>query len=60
MTKLEIAQRLQNLSVDMDEIAGAMKIFSDTPLWAIHSKELSGAATMAREWAEEIKAEEAS
>ena len=53
-TKREIAEHLKFLAADMDAVALAMDYYGGIAPWALHAREMMGAAEMAREWADEI------
>ncbi|WAR44203.1 hypothetical protein [Methylomonas rapida] len=58
MTKQQIAHKLRLLQDDMLEIATAMDFYGGfNPLYSQHGRELSGAAGLVAEWADEIEAE---
>ena len=58
MTKLEIAERMENLAVEMLNIAVEMEYFGGfSPWWHEHAHQLNGAAHIARSWAEGMRAE---
>jgi len=53
-TKREIAEHLRFLADDMDAVALSMDYYGGLAPWALHAREMMGAAEMAREWADEI------
>ena len=54
MTKDQIAEELLALSYKMQDIAISMSAYSDDCEWAKHHVELSGAASVAKQWGREI------
>jgi hypothetical protein len=50
-----IAEMLRSLSLDMGAIANMMGRYGGEAEWSKHSAELRGAASMARQWADEIE-----
>jgi len=58
MTKPELANRLHWLADEMIEIAVLMDYYGGMAEWAKHGKELTNAAFIARQWADEIREEE--
>jgi hypothetical protein len=55
VTRSEIATRLRALADDMEGIAVDMDYFGGFAEWARHSKEMLGAAWIARQWADSIE-----
>lgn len=55
MTKSEIATRLRKLAAEMDELAVAMDYYGGFADWAKHGREIAGAGSIARQWADEIE-----
>ncbi len=55
MTKSEIATRLRKLAAEMDELAVAMDYYGGLAKWAQHGREIAGAGSIARQWADEIE-----
>ena len=51
----DIAAQLLWLSEHMTDIATSMDYYGGLALWALHGKELAGAAMICREWANEIE-----
>lgn len=54
MTKSEISERLRVLTEEMYNLAAAMDYYGGFSEWAQYGKELAGAASIARQWADEI------
>ena len=53
----EIANALDQLAVDIEDIATVMDYFGGFAAWAKHAREMVGAAGICREWATEIRNE---
>jgi hypothetical protein len=58
-TQMEIAARLRKLADEMDDISVMMDYYGGFAAWAQHGREIAGAGTIARQWAEEIEASNA-
>ena len=54
-TQLEIAARLRTMAELMDDIAAEMDYYGGFAEWSQHGLELFGAASIARQWADEIE-----
>lgn len=54
-TPADIAARLRTLAYEMDCIAVLMDYYGGFSEWAKHGREIAGAGTIARQWAEEIE-----
>ena len=54
-TPAEIACRLRAIAYEMDCIAVLMDYYGGLSEWAKHGREIAGAGTIARQWAEEIE-----
>lgn len=50
----DIACRLRKLALEMESIATEMDYYGGLAEWAIHGREMFGAAVICREWAGEI------
>ena len=55
--KLLIAQRLDEVAVELLSIVELMTEFKSDPAWANVARELAGAAATAQWWANEVRAE---
>lgn len=53
-SRTEIAARLLRLADEMDDLVVAMDYYGGFATWAKHGREISGAGTIARQWAAEI------
>jgi len=58
LTKLEISEKLRRLANEMDEISVLMDYYGGFAEWAVHGREMAGAGKIARQWADEIEADE--
>jgi hypothetical protein len=54
--QIEIAERLRTLADDMDDIAVVMDYYGGFAEWSQHGREIAGAGAIARQWADEIEA----
>jgi len=59
-TKQEIADRLELLATEIEDIATSLDYFGGFPDWARHGKEMVGASKLCREWSAAILAESVS
>lgn len=57
MTKEEIANRLDELAIEMRNVAVDMEYYTGFSPWSKHAKEMLGASFIAAEWATEIRKE---
>lgn len=56
MTQAQIAAQLNKLAHEMITVAAHMDYYGGFAEWALHSRELVGAARIAYQWADEIEA----
>lgn len=54
-TPEEIASRMRTIAYEMDCIFVLMDYYGGLSYWAKHGREIAGAGTIARQWAEEIE-----
>ena len=57
-TKAEIAAHLRDLARRMDDASVMMDYYGGLSGWAKHGREIAGAGNIARQWADEIDAQE--
>jgi len=50
----DIVEQLKRLADDMERIAVKIGCYGGSKEWSLHGRELAGAATIARQWADEI------
>ena len=54
--QIEIAARLRRLADEMDDISVCMDYYGGLAAWSQHGREIAGAGKIARQWADEIEA----